>query len=215
MDENDFRGYVVVNKKLRGEVIVGAPGATVSESVRDTGAAYIFASDAYEAVPANQTSIAVVEKVFSDALAVGYGAGAAVAVSGDTMVVGIPGGADLGAVKVYVRDVPGDANSTWTLESTLQAPSWQSWSTDAFGSAVAIDGDHLAVGDNENNHAYAFVRDGATWNLAGNADGAAVAIGDGILVIGDHEAEVARVYARVGTAWNPVADVTSFAGSGI
>ena len=57
------------------------------------------------------------------------------------------------------------------------------------------DGDHLAVGDNENNHAYAFVRDGATWNLAGNADGTAVAIGDGILVIGDHVAEVARVYA--------------------
>jgi hypothetical protein len=215
VDENDFRGYVAVNKKRRGEVIVGAPGATVSESVPDTGAAYIFASDAYEAVPANQASIVVVEKVFSDALAVGNGAGAAVAVSGDTMVVGIPGGANFGAVKVYVRDVPGDATSTWTLESTLQAPSSQSWSTDAFGSAVAIDGDHLAVGDNENNHAYAFVRDGTTWNLAGNANGTAVAIGDGILVIGDHVAEVARVYARVGTAWNSVADVTPVSGSGI
>ena len=115
---------------------------------------------------------------------------------------------------MYVRVVPGAATSTWTLESTLQAPVQSpAHSTDAFGSAVAIDGDHLVVGDNENNRAYVFERQGSTWVVVNlTLKGAVVAINDGILVIGDlYPATVTRVYARdvsSSLAWTSVANVT-------
>jgi hypothetical protein len=70
--------------------------------------------------------------------------GAAIAVSGDTAVVGAPlatgGAAQSGAVYVYRRD----AGGSWSLEVTLAATAPQA-QTD-FGRAVAIDGDVIAVG---------------------------------------------------------------------
>lgn len=115
------------------------------------------------------------------------GFGGAVALSGDTMVVGAPGedGATVGingnqtdnskgnagAVYVFVRD-----GATWSQQAYLKASNTDS--PDSFGSSVAVSGDTVAVGawcessangDQANNDAfcagavYVFVRNGTTW----------------------------------------------------
>jgi hypothetical protein len=70
-------------------------------------------------------------------------AGRALAASGETLVVGAPlddaAGADAGAVLVYVRN-----GSQWTQQAKLTAADAQT--DDRFGSALALDGDTLAVG---------------------------------------------------------------------
>ena len=112
--------------------------------------------------------------------------GIAVAVSGDTMVVGAPGedsnatgvnGAPLsGAVYVFVRNGP-----NWIQQAYLKASN--TGAGDEFGSAVAVSGDTLVVGahgedsnaagvnGNQNDDsatdsgaAYVFVRSGTNWS---------------------------------------------------
>ena len=74
--------------------------------------------------------------------------GAAVAVDGDTMVVGMPHEENArnirGAVYVYGRDVPGDRTSTWNLLQILEAP--DGVEGDYFAGSLDIDGDTLVVG---------------------------------------------------------------------
>ncbi|WP_295390043.1 glucan biosynthesis protein [uncultured Thiodictyon sp.] len=73
--------------------------------------------------------------------------GYAVAISGDTVAVGVPGDdgdkagpmTDYGAVYVFRR-----YGETWSSEAVLRAADRAAW--DHFGAALALDGDRLAIG---------------------------------------------------------------------
>jgi MYXO-CTERM domain-containing protein len=97
------------------------------------------------------------------------GFGSAVAVEGDTLVVGAPfaGGsppwAESGAACVYER-----TGTTWTMTAELDPdPGVYSYSI-RFGNAVSISGDTIAVGASlgqlSGGVAYVFVRTGTTWS---------------------------------------------------
>lgn len=138
--------------------------------------------------------------------------GDAVAISGDTIVIGAPGEASgrpgdqsdnstsgSGAVYVYVRDAGG-----WRQQAYLKAnrPASQAY----FGGSVAISGDTIAIGASaeqgsveglyESGAVYIFVRQGETWtqqaylrsaNIGGGDQfGNAVALSGNTLVAGAH-----------------------------
>jgi hypothetical protein len=146
------------------------------------------------------------------------GFGAAIAVQGDTVVVGESG---VGA-HVYERD--GDA---WvaraTLLPTLATPS------PAYASAVAIDGERIVIGDHDAKspagdivgQAYVFERSGATWQhrttLAPQLGdvlphdtnfGVSVAMRGNRLVVGENDTcASAHVYDRSGADWAHVIEL--------
>ena len=91
--------------------------------------------------------------------------GSAVAIDGDTMVVGADRdddkSANSGSAYVFVR-----SGSTWTQQQKLTAS--DGYLDDNFGNSVAISGDTIVVGAerqgyNELGAAYVFVRSGTTW----------------------------------------------------
>ncbi len=89
--------------------------------------------------------------------------GAAVAVSGATVVIGAPGSRDgAGAAYVYTR-----SGTTWRLTSMLTGPSRVAG--DDFGDSVAISGATIVVGADGRNHraglAYLYQRSGSAWLL--------------------------------------------------
>jgi hypothetical protein len=104
--------------------------------------------------------------------------GSAVAIDGDTMIIGAPddddNGQSSGSAYLYTRDVPGSLTATWTLIVKL-LPSdgtGNNQITHFFGISVALDGDTVVVGastDGQNGaatasgSAYIFTRD-----IAGN-----------------------------------------------
>jgi len=109
----------------------------------------------------------------------GDGFGAAVAISGDTLVVGAPGESsnatgingdqsdnshgNAGAVYVFVR-----TNGVWAQQAYLKPPD-TSQAQFFFGQAVAISGDTIVVGrpgifSGSAGVAYVFVRSGVTWS---------------------------------------------------
>jgi len=151
--------------------------------------------------------------------------GFSVALDGDTVVSGAindttPAGVQSGSAYVFAR-----TGSAWAMEAKLIAPDLAAG--DAFGLAVALDGDTVAVGapwDNlggrfDAGSAYAFVRTEGTWNLqdrlvapdAGKGDhfGRAVAVSADTMVVGapgadgpgGPEAGEAYVFSRSGTEW--------------
>jgi hypothetical protein len=140
--------------------------------------------------------------------------GQAVAVSGDTIVVGARTAGGTGAAYVYVRE-----GTDWTEQARLKASN--AGTDDWFGQFVAIDGDTVVVGalfedseatgvngDENNNRAsdsgaaYVFVREGMTWSQqaylkasnteAGDSFVAVAVSGDTIVVGATSEASSAR-----------------------
>jgi hypothetical protein len=124
--------------------------------------------------------------------------GTAVAIDGDTAVVGAPrGGAHQGGeAYVYTRA----ADGAWSLKATLTAA--DASFGDNFGSAVAIDGDYIAVGAERHHYdsgaVYAFHLDHVTGEWAqyqklasshfdgfhGERFGHSLAMQDGLLAVG-------------------------------
>lgn len=85
-----------------------------------------------------------------------------VAIEGDTLVVGSPGGSgELGAVQIYARN-----EGTWSLQQPTLF-SGETSTNDRFGVDVAISGDSIIIGNHgaaeTDGRAYVYVRDGATW----------------------------------------------------
>ncbi len=99
--------------------------------------------------------------------------GEAVAISGDTAIVGVPNNDagvtfNQGAAYVFVRN-----GSTWSQQAQLVAE--DAANNDAFGWSVAISGDTAVIGaynddigsNGDQGSAYVFVRSGSTWSQQG------------------------------------------------
>ena len=139
----------------------------------------------------------------------GYGDGRAVAVSGDTIVVGAPDDDDRGrasgSLYVFVR-----SGSEWQQQAKIVLASGGSY--DVLGFSVSIDGDTIVAGSLWSDYqgfdvggAYVFVRDGAgTWTQQAaliGSDSANYAYGSAVQVVGD----VIAVGARGVTSQDPTA----------
>jgi len=150
--------------------------------------------------------------------------GEAVAISGNTLVVGAPfdgpEGESRGAAYVYARK-----GKQWTLEARL-TPSDSSLNQ-LFGDAVAISGTTIVVGaflDSEAapnaGAAYVFERIGSTWTqraklTASNASefaffGAALAIDGKTLLVGSPIAGMADVFGLRASTWTEQAILTAY-----
>jgi len=152
-------------------------------------------------------------------LATGDNFGTAVALDGDTALVGAPGhSSSQGAAYVFTL-----SGTTWSWQATLTATG--GLAGDSFGWSVALSGDTALVGAPERGSdqgaAYLFTRSGTTWSQQGVAltasDGAAndsfgsaVALsGDMALIgapghtVGGHSNQgAAYVFTRSGTTWS-------------
>jgi hypothetical protein len=158
--------------------------------------------------------------------AAGDNYGAAVAVSGDTAVVGAPetavsGKAATGVAYVFVR-----SSGVWKLQRKLTAGNGAA-AGDRFGSAVAVSGDTVVIGARyadtvgigNTGVAYVFVRSSGVWNLqqkltavdaAFNDDfGWSVAVSGNTVLVGARDRDTgakadtgaAYVFVRSGASW--------------
>src|SRR5688572_23593433 len=163
------------------------------------------------------------QKITSTPRGVGAQHGSAVAINGNTMVVGArhdsTTASQAGAAFVYVL-----TGGTWTQQAVLLAGDGAL--ADKFAYSVAISGDTIVVGSYNDDaplsnagSAYVFVRNGTTWSFQqkltagdGTADdefGSAVAITGEVIVVGAHFADLpsnsqagsAYVFRRSGTVW--------------
>src|SRR6185295_5331023 len=112
--------------------------------------------------------------------------GGAVALSGDTAVVGAVGKNSHGAAYVFAR-----TGTLWTQEAELTAADWAE--NDSFGAAVAMSGDTAVVGapwkDGYVGAAYVFRRAGTTWTPEAKLTAADASAGDffgaSVAIVGD------------------------------
>jgi hypothetical protein len=131
--------------------------------------------------------------------------GSAVAISGDTAVIGVPG-AD--TAYVFVR-----SGTQWTQQQALVPADGAVNSS--FGQAVAISGDSIVVGAPAGSSAaYVFVRSGVTWTqqarLVDDATiqgfGSSVAISADTIVVGTYSSPTratgAAVFVRSAATWS-------------
>ena len=156
--------------------------------------------------------------------------GEAVAVSGDTAVIGAPFKYGFqGTAYVYVRSANG-----WVLQQELAAS--DAAGGDNFGLAVAIDGDTIVIGapskqvgaNGQQGEAYVFVRSGGAWTqqatfvyssgATGDLFGKAVAISGNTAVVGESQGGnggtgAAFVFVRNGTTWNQQQKLTATGGA--
>lgn len=163
-------------------VVVGAPGEDSNasgvngdqsdDSALSTGAVYVFVRSGGGWV--QQAYLKASNPDASDAF------GVAVAVSGDTVVVGGPGedsdatgvngdegdnsSPESGAAYVFVRQ-----GTTWHQQAYLKASDTDPH--DSFGASVAVSGDRIVVGaalnDLSTGSAYVFARNGSAWTEEG------------------------------------------------
>src|SRR6185369_6233155 len=202
-----FGGAVAIDGNT---VVVGAPGGAPG------GAAYVF-------VRSGATWVQQ-QKLVSSHPEAGADFGDAVAISGDTIVIGAPRqdpgnvSLDRGSAFVFVR-----TGGLWSLQQEIEPDTPQSLSE--FGNAVAIQGDTIVIGNRVRNElhphdgaAYVFVRNGNAWTqtaklLAFDADvndffGTSVAISGGTIAIGANadddlggESGSAYVFVNNGASW--------------
>jgi FG-GAP repeat protein/IPT/TIG domain-containing protein len=159
--------------------------------------------------------------------------GDAVAVSGDTAVVGAQGDDTVGGINAGSATVFERSGGTWTEGQTLEASNGATY--DAFGWSVAISGETVVVGapiadsgaGPESGVAYIFVRSGGTWTeqqevFASDATqdaqfGHDVAVSGDTVVVGARAANVpsignagaAYVFTRSGTTWTEQQKLTA------
>jgi hypothetical protein len=199
--ENDSFGEAVA---LVGDTaMIGAPAD--DDQGPSSGAVYVF----------TRSGAAWTEQAKLLASDGGASFGHAVAVAGDTAVIGNPGeDQGNGSAYVFARN-----DTTWTEQAKLVAP--DRLLGDGFGRAVAVDGDTVVIGAfapgaDSFGEAYVFTRSGTAWTLQAtlvastrgqfvDAFGFAVAVVGDTAVIGDPNADqrfgAAYVFARSGTAW--------------
>jgi hypothetical protein len=208
--------------------IVGAPFDDGAAGANQ-GSAYIFTGAG--AAWSQQQKLLASDAAVSDSF------GSAVAISGDTALVGAsldngPAGADQGGAYVFVRSA-----SSWSQQTKLTPTDPAAGAQ--FGAAVALDGDDAVVGSPERagpggaqqGAAYVFRRNGAAWPqeqqlLDPSASGAerfgrTVAISGDTAVVGaplkgfaDGEEGSTHVFRRLSSGWIHEAMITDPDASG-
>ncbi|MCH7226909.1 Ig-like domain-containing protein [Haloferula sp. A504] len=142
VDQSEFAAEFGESIGVSGDtLVVGSPlrdGAGTNE-----GRAYVYEENSGFGLPWGQVAELSALDAQSDDLF-----GEAVAIDGDVIVVGAPGedaaGPGSGAVYVYERDAINP--NAWSQVAKLLPPTVNAGGGDAFGAAVAIDGDTLLVG---------------------------------------------------------------------
>lgn len=186
--------------------VVGASGTDVNGS--SSGSAYIF-----ERTNQNSRSWSQAIQLQGSDTAAYDNFGAAVAISGNSAIIGAPHSDPSGAAYVFKR-----TGNTWTQQAKLKAPDPQK--IDRFGNAVAISGDYAIVGawsKREQSAAYIFKRTGNTWTqqaklMPSNNDqtlfGRSVAIFNDYAIVGAtrdsqkaRDAGAAYIFKRTGEMW--------------
>ncbi|MCB0422798.1 MAG: FG-GAP repeat protein [Bdellovibrionales bacterium] len=179
--------------------VVAAPGD--DENGNGAGAAYVFRKTA-------NGWVADGKLIVSDSVDASFGDLGAVAISGDTIVVGAPYHNGIGAAFVFSR-----SSGSWQQTHKLLPWAGNTGGGDNFGFDVAIDGDLIVVGANQDKSvsvqagaAYIFRRSGSSWNQDGKITapnaaarhlfGSSVAVSGGIIVVG---APISSVYASLGS----------------
>ena len=146
----DWYGYsVAIDGNL---VVVGSP-----RDDNDSGSAYVYDCSIY---PCTQ-----VVKLTTITPVAGDGFGSAVAISGNTVVVGAYGtNSNTGAAYVFDLSTCGGA---CTEKNKLSSSNGAEY--DVFGISVALDGNTVVVGaegeGNSSGAVYVFARSGTTWSL--------------------------------------------------
>ncbi len=211
----DGEDMVASSIALDGDTaVVGAPLDTVG-GVEAQGSVYVFTRSG--------TMWSLQQQLFAGDGVERDRFGMAVALSGDTLLVGAPGwyqNSSSGAVYVFTR-----SGATWTQQQKLLAADGAA--QDSFGSAVALSGETALIGARDDDvganvdqgSAYVFTRSGGAWSQQakltaedGSADasfGAKVALdGDTALVIaqyadvgGNHYQGAGYVFTRSGMTW--------------
>lgn len=160
--------------------------------------------------PSNRarTSQTLVSKLTPDDGEPGDQFGYAVAVDGDTAIVGArwdenEDGFEVGSAYVYSR-----TNGSWSLQTKLTVPD-----SEKFGFSVALDGETALVGDPGigSNSAYVFARNGGSWDreatltidIDDSAYGYSVALDGDTALLGGSTDETARahVFSRSRGVW--------------
>jgi MYXO-CTERM domain-containing protein len=143
-------------------LVVGCPNSDAKGA--DAGAAYVFVW--------NGSAYVEQKKLFPTDSKAGDHFGAAVAMDGETAIVGAPEadvfGADSGTAYIFFR-----GGTLWSQQKKLISPNGAAG--DAFGWAVDIEADTAVVGsplddtaDADAGAAYSFRRTGVAWNPSGN-----------------------------------------------
>ncbi|HUR99363.1 MAG TPA: FG-GAP-like repeat-containing protein, partial [Pyrinomonadaceae bacterium] len=183
----------------------------------------IFSILAAAVLPATAANWTQSQKITSTPRGVGAQFANAVAINGNTMVVGAhfdgTTASQAGAAYVFVL-----TGSTWTQQGVLIAPDGAAG--DKFGHSVAISGDTIVVGSYNDDSplsnagsAYVYVRSGTTWTFqqkltandasADDQFGIAVAIAGSVVFVGanfsdqpsNSDAGAVYRYTRSGTVW--------------
>ena len=171
LSDSDYFGY---SASLDGNtLVVGAYGTDGDTSCSSCGAGYLFTQTLGSTT---WQLVKTVEEKPSKLPVSGKKFGTAVAIDGDTLVVGAyEDNSSRGAVYVFTR-----SGNTWSLQQEISSTSTVSGftsstlkSNDYFGYSVALDNDTLAVGAYLDNASgctdcgavYIFTRSGSTWSL--------------------------------------------------
>jgi len=150
--------------------------------------------------------------------------GQAIAVEGDTAIVGAPasvGNGELGVAYVFVR-----SGSTWLLQQKLRTQNPNSFDSENFGWSVALSGNTIVVGAPFDStgvflagSAYVFVRSGTVWTAqqrlrapdaaAGDRFGYSVSVSSNTIVVGADAGTYeqggpggAYAFIRTGSNWS-------------
>jgi len=144
--------------------------------------------------------------------AAALGFGTSLALSGDTLVIGVPGpaaGAAAGAAYVYLR-----TGATWSRQAilTAEAPA----PADRFGRAVGVAHQHVVVGGSGFAEIFDFAR--AAWRRAAVLHGSGGGSGDGFgsataasletVAVGDPASQQVSLFIHTSAGWFHQADLT-------
>jgi hypothetical protein len=210
---DNFGGPVAIEGNT---LIVGAPSQAFGDN-HSQGAAYIYERSSDNWI--EQAELAdLLEGTAGDSL------GTAVAVSGDTVIIGTPGiNGDVGGAFVYVR-----SGTTWTRQAKLTATGASVG--DDVGETVALRGNTALIGapayfGGASPAVYVFQRSGSTWaekkklvnsdGVAGDEFGGSLALFDNAILVGAEQHQVGanygqgRVYIYSGSAWDTESTIDS------